>query len=79
MKINEFVSDFFFFCDPLEEKIVYSYIIKSGRSSCAQLQTSTPSRFSISGLGTKRLTSTLNDIMYYFRVLRKSHTLLIFR
>jgi hypothetical protein len=32
----------------------------------AQLPTSTAFRSSISGLATKRLTSTLNDIIYYF-------------
>jgi hypothetical protein len=31
----------------------------------AQLPISTSSRFSISGLGTKRLTSILNDVIYY--------------
>jgi hypothetical protein len=46
-----------FYCDPHEDKIVY--IIRSRRSFC------TSSRSSISGLGTKRLTSTLNDIIYY--------------
>jgi hypothetical protein len=34
----------------------------------AQLATSTSSRSSISGLSTKRLTSTLYDIIYYFRM-----------
>jgi phage replication-related protein YjqB (UPF0714/DUF867 family) len=32
-----------------------------------QLATSTSSRSSISGLTTKRLTSTLNDMLYYFK------------
>jgi hypothetical protein len=35
----------------------------------AQLPTSTSSWSSISGLSTKRLTSTLNDIIYYFMCL----------
>jgi hypothetical protein len=54
-----------FFCDPLEDKIVYHSEYKV--VVCfAQLPTSTSSRSSISGLSTKRLTSTLHDIIYYF-------------
>jgi hypothetical protein len=59
---------FDFFSDPLEDKIVC--VILSRRSFCAlQLSASTAFWPSISGLATKRLTSTLNDIIYHFLVI----------
>jgi hypothetical protein len=51
----------------LEVKIVYTRTIQSRKSFYASLScrpTSTSSRSSISGLSTKRLTSTRNDIIY---------------
>jgi hypothetical protein len=51
-----------FFNDSLEDKIVF---IISFRVEGRPVATSTSSRSSISGLSTKRLASTLNDIIYY--------------
>jgi hypothetical protein len=51
-----------FFYDSLEDKIVF---IISFRVEGRPVAISTSSRSSISGLSTKRLASTLNDIIYY--------------
>jgi hypothetical protein len=57
-----------FFCDPLEDKIVGTYHSEyvEGLFVFRPVAASTSSRSPISGLSTKRLTSTLNDILYYF-------------
>jgi hypothetical protein len=68
------MSDFFF-CDPLEDKLVY--IIQSRRSFCAS--PSCQPQLRISGLGTKRLTSALYDIIiYYFRIYISNRSIIVF-
>jgi hypothetical protein len=61
----------FFFCSPLENKIVLYRSEQKVFLCFAQWPTSTSSQSSIFELSTKRLTSTLNNIIYYFHTCGK--------
>jgi hypothetical protein len=69
---------FDFFCDPLEDKIVYIIESRSFFGASLSLSTSTAFQSSISGLSTKRDTSTLNDICNILTILCYGNSIRLF-